>query len=374
MEKHMSEILTPKLATSNYLSLVSSGHLLPLRHLNKIVVAFSGGKDSLALVLMLKEMGVPNDMIELQHHLIDPPNTPKRFDWPCTEAYVRAVARDLGIPVRFSWKEGGFEGELFREKALTGGVFYEDGDGCVQYLPPDPGATFCKECRFIFYDDEILCPECGELRDGYSTRLKYPMVTADLAKRWCSAYLKIQVCRRVINNDPRFANGYYWILSGERRQESKARAKYKEAEKHACCNKRRTVHQWRAVIDWTEQQVWEIIERHRIRPHPAYYLGWGRVSCMCCIFGDRDQWASIKHIAPDMFDWHAKNERRFSLTIKQGESVVDQANRGNAFVEDAPDWLIDQAMSEEYTEDVVVPKGEQWLIPAGAYKRCGGPT
>lgn len=364
-------------APNNYWSLVGSNALLPVNKAKKKIVAFSGGKDSLASLLALLEMGVPKDEIELWHHLIDgAPGSPVRFDWPCTEGYVRAVGRALGIPVRFSWKDGGFEAEMMRENAVTKGVYYEDEHGDVQFLPPAPPGSYCKECRAFFDSDEQhTCPHCGTQRDGFNTRLKYPMKTADLAKRWCSAYLKIMICKRVFANDPRFAEGYYWMLSGERREESAARAKYKEAERHGSSNSKRLVHQWRNVIDWTEEQVWDIIARWRIMPHPAYRLGWGRVSCMCCIFGDKDQWASVRHIAPTVFNWHAQNERRFALTITQGSSVVDMADKGSAFVQDAPQWLIDLALSPHYPMDeVFVPKELPWEYPAGAFKRCGGPV
>ena len=45
--------------------------LLPLEEYDKIIVLFSGGKDSLACVLHLLELGVPREKIELWHHDID---------------------------------------------------------------------------------------------------------------------------------------------------------------------------------------------------------------------------------------------------------------------------------------------------------------
>lgn len=362
------------LKSSNYWSLLASRTLRPMQATNKIIVAFSGGKDSLAVLLMLLEMGVEPHQIELWHHLIDEPGKPSRFDWPCTEGYVRAVGKALGIDVRFSWKEGGFEGELFREDAVTSGVYFEDGNGKVQYLPPAAPASYCNNCRLYFVGDESKCRKCKKARDGFGTRLKYPMKTADLSKRWCSAYLKIMVCKRIFANDPRFSDGYFWLLSGERRQESTARAKYNEVEDHKSNNKNRKTHQWRGVIDWLEQDVWAIIERHRIMPHPCYYLGWGRCSCMCCIFGDKDQWASIRQLSPQMFGWHAANEKRFGLTIVQGESVTQQADRGNPFVADASQRMIELAMAKDYKENVLLRPKDEWLLPAGAYKRCGGPV
>ena len=78
-------------------------------------VGFSGGKDSLALVLfMLNFLNIPREKIILEHHCIDgdPENPTPFMDWPCTKAYVRAAAKELGLKLLWSWREGGFEGEM----------------------------------------------------------------------------------------------------------------------------------------------------------------------------------------------------------------------------------------------------------------------
>lgn len=72
-----------------------------LQGVQLFAVGFSGGKDSIACVLHLLELGIPKDRIELWHHKIDPPDKPF-MDWPCTEAYCRAVAGALDIPLYLS--------------------------------------------------------------------------------------------------------------------------------------------------------------------------------------------------------------------------------------------------------------------------------
>lgn len=332
---------------SNYNSLVEQGKLLPLDQYDYVIGSYSGGKDSLALVLLALALGVPKDRFELWHQHIDgAPGSNGLMDWPCTESYVRATAKGLGLPLRYQWKDGGFEGEMLRENSKTAGVYYEDVNGVVRFCPPsDRGKT--------------------------ATRLVFPQVSADLSVRWCSAYLKIDVAKRAINNDDRFKNAKILFLTGERREESTARSKYNEVEEHGCSGVKRRVDQWRCVIDWKEQEVWDIIKQNGIVPHPAYRLGWGRVSCMACIFGDRDQWASVRSIAAERFAKISAYERRFGKTIKRGESIEEQANKGNSFVENAPDWLIKLAMTNEYPDEEVFTN--DWQIPSGAYKRCGGP-
>ena len=77
---------------------------------DRVLVAFSGGKDSLAAVLHLLALGVRPERIELHHHDVDAGRP--FMDWPCTTAYVRAVGAAFGIRTYLSWREGGFEREL----------------------------------------------------------------------------------------------------------------------------------------------------------------------------------------------------------------------------------------------------------------------
>jgi hypothetical protein len=115
------------------------------------------------------------------------------------------------------------------------------------------------------------------------------------------------------------------------------------------------------------------MEKHGINPHPAYWLGWGRVSCLACIFGMSDQWASVRSIAPGLFDRLAAYEREFGCTIKKGQTVVQQADSGKPFSQCSDRDLVSLALSRSYPEDnIAVPAG-QWRLPPGAYRHCGGP-
>ena len=70
----------------------------------RFVVAFSGGRDSLAALLHLLSLGVPAHAIELHHHDVDG-HGPTFMDWPCTPAYVRTIAQhfvDLTV-IEGSW-------------------------------------------------------------------------------------------------------------------------------------------------------------------------------------------------------------------------------------------------------------------------------
>lgn len=325
-----------------------TAELLPLDEYDKIIVMVSGGKDSLAALLDLLDRGVDRARIECWHHGIDGDHRVGGglMDWPITPAYSVAIAKHLGIRHLTQYREGGFEAEMLRKDSATGEVLYENLDGEMVRIKAK--------------------------RATKNTRMKFPQVSGDLSVRWCSAYLKIDVARRVISNDPRLKEGKYLLITGERREESAARAKYAEVEEHPGTNKARLVTQWRSIVDWTESEVWAIIKRRGINPHPAYSLGWGRVSCLACIFGNRDQWASVRQLAPRMFGRIATFEKKFGTTIKRDESVLEAADKGQEHVSGKPEELRKLAMAREYPVELVAV--EDWEMPEGAFKACGAPT
>jgi 3'-phosphoadenosine 5'-phosphosulfate sulfotransferase (PAPS reductase)/FAD synthetase len=322
--------------------------VLPFNQYDLIIVSFSGGKDSLACVLHLLDLGIDPKSIELWHQAVDgrPGVDPRFFDWPCTESYCKAVAKSPGLVIRFQWREGGFEREINKEDAPLAPASYELPDGTI-------GTSGGKGTP--------------------NTRLKFPAAVADLRTRWCSAILKIDVSSAAINNDPRLKSANVLVVTGERRQESNNRSRYAKVEEHRSTTQNRRVDQWRPILDWREEEVWGIIEKWRIRPHPAYYLGWGRVSCLPCIFGNPDQWASVNAIDPALFRKIMGYEHEFNHTIQQSGDIAHLARKGKSFVPDDPE-MIELALSEHYPESmIVVPKSEKWQMPLGAFKRSGGP-
>lgn len=327
----------------------NTSKLLPLRSYDKILLEFSGGKDSLAAGLDLLERGIEPERIEWWHQHVDgvPGKAMHFMDWPITEDYCRQVAKAFCIPIKFQWRKGGFEREMMRENQATAPVQFELGDGRIA--------------------------QAGGKSKNLGTRRKFPMKCSNLQLRWCSSSLKIDVASVALNNDPRFHDCKVLIITGERREESTARSKYAEIERHRCNSRKwnRRVDHWRSVINWSEEEVWEIIKRHKVNVHPAYHLGWGRVSCLACIFGDKDQWASVKDLAPEVFGRIMLYEQRFGCTITKDTDVFTQAMSGKSFVKDAPEYLKRLAMSKVYTAPVFI---ENWQLPKGAYQRCGGPT
>lgn len=348
---------------------------------DKIVVYFSGGKDSLACLLHLFEKGVDPAKIELWHHEIDGREGSQLMDWNCTPDYCRKVAEAFGLPIYFSWKVGGFEREMMRENSLTAPTRFETPEGEVKQV--------------------------GGVRGKPNTRLKFPMAVADLSKRYCSSYLKIDVGAASLRNQVRFNDSRTLTISGERAEESTARANYLEFERDRADNRgkmvtqlkpyqhlaaltykpsrsERHVDRWRPIHKWSEAEVWAIIKRWKVSPHPAYCLGWGRVSCKRCIFGSNNQWASIEVIDPQGLDEICNLEIKFDCTIRAPkpikrkgkivgyhpkETVKDCAAKGTPYKMDPA--MIAIANSTNYNEPVIL---QNWTLPAGAFGESCGPT
>jgi len=314
-----------------------------------IIVAFSGGKDSLACVLHLLEQGVDPHRIELWHHDVDGREGSDLMDWPVTRSYCQRVALHLGLPLYFSWKVGGFEGEMLRQESPTAPTRFEA-----------PGAIFSAG---------------GKGPKG--TRQLFPQASGDLKVRWCSAYLKIDICSTAIRNQRRFEHARTLVVSGERAEESPQRARYLPFEIDRSDRRagaaRRYVDRWRPVHAWKEEQVWEIIRRWRINPHPAYRIGWGRLSCAACIFGSPSQWASLRAIDPARVARIAAFEARFGKTIDRAKiDVAAKADKGKAYhaIAENPQ-AVHQALTQEWTEPVTV---DDWRYPAGAFGESTGPS
>ena len=339
-----------------------------LHSYDRYVVMFSGGKDSIALYLALREAGVDNAKIELWHHPIDGKGSPLFMDWPCTTAYCQVFAAAFDVSLYRSWRDGGFERELLRDQARTAAIHFEQPGGPIGRA----GGTSGKR----------------------GTRRRFPQVSANLSVRWCSGALKIDVAAAALRNQARFLRKRTLVLTGERAQESPARAHYVPFEAHHTDRRhsvalRRHVDHLRLVHSWSEVQVWAILERWRINPHPAYRLGWSRVSCAGCIFGNPDQWASLRAVNPEQFARIAAYEADFGATIRRDRrSIVAAADVGTLYAAITPERIA-EALDPAWSGRIILPgvtllfrvkrtlriceshweafqEGPSWLIPARA--------
>jgi 3'-phosphoadenosine 5'-phosphosulfate sulfotransferase (PAPS reductase)/FAD synthetase len=272
------------------------------------------------------------------------------MDWPSTEAYVEAFVAHIGGDLWWTWREGGFEQEMLRNGTPTGAVNYER-DGVVHHLP-------------------------GAANAPAGVRMKFPQVAADLSVRWCSAALKVDVADRVLRNDISFANSRTLFITGERGEESPNRARYSFFEPHRADRRagksRRHIDHLRPVLHWKETEVWAIMKRHGIVPHPAYSAGFGRLSCRNCIFASDAQWATLAKHDPDGFEQIATYERVFDRTIHRKDDVVTRARRAKPFIAATEERMM-QALAPSFDGPIAVDP-DAWDLPAGAFVGHSGPS
>ncbi len=109
-----------------------------------------------------------------------------------------------------------------------------------------------------------------------------------------------------------------------------------------------------------------------IRPHPAYSLGWSRLSCRACIFGSPSQWAAIRALFSVAFAEVADLEARSGQTIQRAASVAALADRGVPYPAALADpQLAAVACGETWTLPVLQ---RPWRLPAGAFGEAAGPS
>ncbi|MFT8809295.1 phosphoadenosine phosphosulfate reductase family protein [Gluconobacter sp.] len=315
---------------------------------DRIIIAVSGGKDGTACLLALLEAGAAVDRIELWHHEVD--GAGRSFmDWPSTGPYVAALARDFSLPLYRSWREGGFEREMLRHDMPTAPVVFETPEGRVV---------------------------AGGLGQN-GTRLRFPQVSASLSVRWCSASLKVDVADRALRGQERFLNRRTLMVTGERAEESPARARYAAFERHRTdtrngTRRRRHVDHFRPVHAWSEAEVWAILERWRVMPAFPYQVGFSRLSCAFCIFGNADQFATLKWMDANRFARLVRYEKDFGCTIKRDRGLEQLSSEGTVYQEarSRPD-LVAACLSDRPLQTVLT---EDWILPAGAFGTGGGPV
>lgn len=366
---------------SEYMKKILLEELLPLEEYDLIILLISGGKDSIASYYKLLELGVPKQKIEFWHHDIDGGNPSRRMDWRCTSHYIHAFSEAEQIPLRVSWRKNGFFGELYRIGASEPIEWQEPGTREIIRCMLSKKYIECLKLK------EKSPADMEKQLKEFGYRMKFPMKTGDLSRRWCSAYLKIMVADTVLRNlhslehfgKPGGKSGKdtrLLIVSGERRGESAGRSKYNEMEVHrtnAAAKSRRIVHQWRPVIDYSEKDVWEVLKRHKVNPHPCYRAGWNRCSCAMCIFSTPKLFAGIRELYPEDYGMLRQDEKVLGFTLDNDCDLDTFIGNAGSCVYHGDKEAIHSLVTGEFSADSVYVQGE-WKYPAGAFHGAeGGP-
>ena len=361
---------------TEYMKKMYLEELLPLEMYDLVIVLISGGKDSIACYYKLLELGVPKSKIEFWHHDIDGGHPSRTMDWRCTANYIRSFAEAEQIPLRVSWRKNGFFGELYRIGASE----------LIEYVDPETGEIYqCPPSKKYMECQKLKVAAISEMENKlaeFGYRMKFPMKSGDLSRRWCSAYLKIMVADTVLRNMNSVAANItktrmdikLLIVSGERRGESVGRSKYNEIEIHrtnAVSKHHRTVHQWRPVIDYSEKDIWEVLKRHKVNPHPCYRAGWNR--CAMCIFSTPQLFAGIRELYPKEYALLCQDEKVLGFTLDNHCDLETYIGSADSCVYHGDKEAIQSLLTGEFPVESVYVK-DKWKYPVGAFHgAAGGP-
>jgi 3'-phosphoadenosine 5'-phosphosulfate sulfotransferase (PAPS reductase)/FAD synthetase len=200
----------------------------------------SGGKDSTALILAMREAG-----IEARYVFAD-------TGWEAVETYeyLDYLRVALGIEID---------------------VVSESGD-----QNPDVG--------------------------GMETRIRKRAGFPGRMQRWCTRELKIEPLRRY-HDSLIEATGIETVSAmGVRADESESRSRMPEWEDEPEGKRTWGGYVWRPLLSWAIADVLEIHNRHGVKVNPLYQRGHNRVGCYPCIFSSKEEIALIAKHDPGRID------------------------------------------------------------------------
>jgi hypothetical protein len=88
--------------------------------------------------------------------------------------------------------------------------------------------------------------------------------------------------------------------------------------------------------------------------------------------GMPDQWATTRQLFPEKFARIAQMERDMHHTIDPKLTVEQKANLGTPYPEASDRTLIAELKDEHWDKHYSIFTSD-WKLPAGAFRKCGGP-
>lgn len=206
------------------------------------VLSLSGGKDSVAAGLYLKEQGIEHVRVFMD----------TGWEHPDLYAHLDYLEGELGPIVRIQPK-----------------------------IPEIPDQ--------VVADVEAIEAIVGRSPSGFVRWSVKKGMFASRRQRWCTQLLKVRPFLSWVEAlDQEIVN-----VVGIRAAESAARSRLSEREEMPGAEH---IEVWRPLIRWTEGDVIEIHRRHGIKPCPLYLRGSVRVGCWPCIQSGKSE---LRQLAGD---------------------------------------------------------------------------
>lgn len=225
------------------------------------VVSHSAGKDSQAMLVKLRDMGVPESQMLIVHADLGD------VEWAGNVDHIKRYAGT--IPVITAVAKTNFWDMVERRQMF-----------------PSPSQRQCT----------------SDLKRGPINR----------------------EVRRYLKAHPEF-DGRIVMCMGLRAQESAARAKKQPVTYSASNSKAgRTWYEWMPILDWTEDQVFTAIRDAGEEPHYAYGLGMSRLSCCFCIMASKNDLIVSAKANPALYRRYVETEKRLDHTLSMSRKPLEE--------------------------------------------------
>lgn len=248
------------------------------------IVNVSGGKDSAACYLLAIERGRPFRAVtaDTGHE------APETYEW------IRRLAQRTGGP-EVEVVRADFSRQIARKREFVATKWREQG--------------MLEE--YVLSALDVLHPTGNPFLDMCIWKGRFPSVRA----RFCTEELKQNPIADQVYK-PAFEVGPVISWHGERRDESKARAKLPKVTRVFGNASPWAI--WRPIIDWSAADVFDLHKRHGLKPNPLYLKGMSRVGCFPCIHAQKAELASIAARYPEAFE-----------RLRRWEDIVARAAKRN---------------------------------------------
>lgn len=130
--------------------------------------------------------------------------------------------------------------------------------------------------------------------------------------------------RRYLKANPQFG-GLVVNCMGLRAEESPARSKLSTLKLNGRNSVAgREWHDWLPIHAMTKESVFKVIAAAGQTPHPVYAMGMSRLSCCFCIMANREDLRTAARLKPDLYRRYVELERKIGHTLSmEGRSLEE---------------------------------------------------
>ena len=239
------------------------------------VIGISGGKDSTATALL----AIENIKKPLKFFFCD-----TGLESPITYEYIDYLDEKL--------------------KSLTGGG--------IEVIKADLSEAMARKRERLIANGEV-----ERAKHVYPTGVPFLDVCIYYGRfpnsqsRFCTGTLKQKVITKKLVELSEQANVFSWV--GERADESLARSKKDDRETVYKNPNGNEVYIYRPILRWKQEQCFEMLKKHGIKPNPLYEKGFSRVGCFPCIMCRKNELKLIAETCPEVVGKIKAWEERVSL-------------------------------------------------------------